>query len=57
MQLLGGALVCEYVSVLFFVIINEERISLGIVFFGCPSRHWGIGVVIASARLRGADFR
>jgi len=53
-QPLREGLVCEYVSVSFFVIINEERVSFGIVFLECPSGHWGIGVVIASARLRGA---
>ena len=52
MQPLSGALVCKYVPVLFFVIINEERMSFGIVFLGCPSGHWGIGVAIASAQLR-----
>ena len=38
----------------FFVIANEERMGFGIVLLECLGGHWGIGLVIASARLRGA---
>ena len=38
----------------FFAIVNEERMGFAIVLLEYLGGHWGIGLVITSARLHGA---
>ena len=49
MQPLKEGLVCEYISVLLFVTMNEERMSFSIVLLECL----GIGVLVWSPHLHG----